>query len=124
MAKLGKKYNIGVHIDGCLGGFVAAFDKEHQKVFNIDTEGITSVSLDHHKFGLAPKGISTIFFKTTELRHCMYYINTEWCGGLYGTPSFCGSRHGFASAGAWYALTRNTKKNYKQNTQEVIAATI
>jgi len=64
MAKLGLKYNIGVHIDGCLGGFVAAFDKEHQKTFNIDTKGITSVSLDHHKFGLAPKGISTVFFKT------------------------------------------------------------
>ena len=64
MAKLGLKYNIGVHIDGCLGGFVAAFDKEHQKIFNIDTKGITSVSLDQHKFGLAPKGVSTIFFKT------------------------------------------------------------
>jgi len=26
MAKIGLKYNIGVHIDGCLGGFIAAFD--------------------------------------------------------------------------------------------------
>ena len=123
LAKLGLKYNIGVHIDGCLGGFVAAFDEEHKKVFNIDTKGITSVSLDQHKFGLAPKGISTIFFKTLELRHCMYYINSEWCGGLYGTPSFNGSRNGFASAGAWYAFTRNTKKTYKTNTQTVIEAT-
>ena len=64
LAKLGLKYDVGVHIDGCLGGFVAAFDKEHQKTFNIDTKGITSISLDHHKFGLAPKGISTVFFKT------------------------------------------------------------
>jgi glutamate/tyrosine decarboxylase-like PLP-dependent enzyme len=29
LAKIGKKYNVGVHIDGCLGGFVAAFDKNH-----------------------------------------------------------------------------------------------
>jgi sphinganine-1-phosphate aldolase len=64
LAKLGKKYSVGVHIDGCLGGFVAVFDKDHQKVFNIDTDGVTSVSLDHHKFALAPKGISAIFFKT------------------------------------------------------------
>lgn len=53
----------------------------------------------------------------------MYYINTEWCGGLYGTPSFCGSRSGFASAGAWYALTQNTKNTYKYNTARVIEAT-
>lgn len=43
----------------------------------------------------------------------MYYINTEWIGGLYATPSFCGSRHGFASSGAWYAMTRITKNGYK-----------
>lgn len=54
----------------------------------------------------------------------MYYINCEWSGGLYGTPSFCGSRHGFASAGAWWAMTRNTKKSYKENTKKVIEATI
>ena len=53
----------------------------------------------------------------------MYYINTEWCGGLYGTPSFCGSRSGFASAGAWYALTQNTKNTNKYNTGKVIEAT-
>jgi glutamate/tyrosine decarboxylase-like PLP-dependent enzyme len=33
-------------------------------MFNIDTDGITSVSLDHHKFGLAAKGVSSVFFKT------------------------------------------------------------
>ena len=43
----------------------------------------------------------------------MYYLHTEWVGGLYGTPSFNGSRHGFASAGAWYAMTRNTQIVYK-----------
>jgi sphinganine-1-phosphate aldolase len=47
-----------------LGGFVAAFNEDHKKIFNIDTDGITSVSLDQHKFGLAPKGVSTVFFKT------------------------------------------------------------
>jgi sphinganine-1-phosphate aldolase len=123
IAKLGVKYNVGVHIDGCLGGFVAGFAKEHQDLFNIDRDGITSVSLDHHKFGLAPKGISNIFFKTQKLRHCMYFLNTEWCGGIYCTPSFTGSRSGFASAGAWFALTQNTKKGYKQNTKELMDAT-
>ncbi len=36
IAKLGKKFNLGVHIDGCLGGFVAAFNEEHKRIFNID----------------------------------------------------------------------------------------
>ncbi len=53
-----------MHIDGCLGGFVAGFSNDHAANFSLDLEGVTSISLDQHKFGLAPKGISTIFFKT------------------------------------------------------------
>lgn len=117
MAKIGLKYNIGVHIDGCLGGFVVGFDKQHKETFNIDRAGITSVSIDHHKFGLAPKGVSSVFFKSKELRHSMYYIDTDWIGGIYCTPSFPGSRSGFSVAGAWYALTHITRKVYKQNAQ-------
>ena len=29
IAKLAKKYKVGFHIDGCLGGLVAGFLKEH-----------------------------------------------------------------------------------------------
>jgi sphinganine-1-phosphate aldolase len=64
IAALAKKHNIAFHIDGCLGGFVAGFLKEHEGKFTLDIEGATSISLDHHKFALAPKGVSTLFFKT------------------------------------------------------------
>jgi sphinganine-1-phosphate aldolase len=43
----------------------------------------------------------------------MYYVNTDWIGGVYATPSFPGSRSGFASAGAWYALTYLGKNVYE-----------
>jgi sphinganine-1-phosphate aldolase len=43
----------------------------------------------------------------------MYYINSDWIGGLYATPSFPGSRSGFGSAGAWYSMINVTKKGYK-----------
>lgn len=89
----------------------------------MDVEGVTSVSLDHHKFGLAPKGISTVFFKSKELRHSMYFIYTDWVGGIYATPSFPGSRSGFASAGAWYALTHVGRKQYVDNSLRIVEAT-
>lgn len=115
IAFLAKKYKIPLHLDGCLGGFVAAFLPEHKNKFSLDIDGITSISLDHHKYALAPKGVATLFFKTAELRQQMYFFYTEWSGGIYGTPSFVGSRSGFASAGAWYCLTHVTKNVYKEN---------
>jgi sphinganine-1-phosphate aldolase len=30
IARLAKKYKVGFHIDGCLGGFVAGFLKKHE----------------------------------------------------------------------------------------------
>ena len=123
MAKLALKYKIGFHVDACLGGLVAAFLKEHEGKLSADIEGVTSISLDHHKYGLAPKGVSTVFTKTRELRHHMYFVYPDWIGGLYGTPSFVGSRPGFASAGAWYALTHIGKKQYTENALEISGAT-
>lgn len=112
IAKLAVKYKVGFHIDGCLGGLVAGFLEDHKANFSMEIEGVTSMSLDHHKYGLAPKGVATLFFKTNELRHHMYFVYCDWLGGLYGTPSFAGSRPGFASAGAWYALTHYGRKQY------------
>ncbi len=97
--------------------------KEHEGKFSLDIEGVTSISLDHHKFALAPKGISTLFFKNKEMRQQMYFIYTDWVGGIYATPSFPGSRSGFASAGAWYALTHVGKKQYVENSMRVVEAT-
>ena len=123
IAKLAVKHKIGFHLDGCLGGMLAVFLKEHENKFSADIEGVTSISLDHHKYGLAPKGAATVFFKTRELRHKMYFVYSEWCGGLFVTPSFAGSRSGFASAGAWYALTHVGRKQYTQNAIDISETT-
>lgn len=120
IALIAKKHKIGFHIDGCLGGFVAGFLKDHEDKFTLDIDGVTSISLDHHKFALAPKGISSLFFKNNELRHQMYYVYVDWVGAIYATPSFPGSRSGFASAGAWYSLTHIGRRQFVENAKRVV----
>lgn len=49
---LGAKYNIPVHVDACLGGFVIAFmEKAGYKLppFDFRVKGVTSISADTHK---------------------------------------------------------------------------
>ena len=112
-----KRTNVGGHIYGCLGGFFGVFHNDFQDLFSLDREGVTSISLDHHKFGLAPKGVSAIFYKEASLRQSQYYVNMDWKGGLYGTVTFPGSRSGFASAAAWFSLTQITMKGFKNNSK-------
>lgn len=36
--------------------------------FDFRVDGVTSISCDHHKYGLAPKGISLCMFSNNEIR--------------------------------------------------------
>lgn len=52
IAALGLKYNIPVHVDACLGGFVIAFMEEagfEIPLFDFRVKGVTSISADTHK---------------------------------------------------------------------------
>lgn len=66
------KYKINLHVDACLGGYVIPFAKDHGikiESFDFTVPGVTSISADNHKYGLAPKGSSVLLYKTRELRH-------------------------------------------------------
>lgn len=52
IAKLGLKYNIPVHVDACLGGFVVVFMRNAGftlRPFDFAVNGVTSISADPHK---------------------------------------------------------------------------
>ena len=52
-------YGIGLHVDCCLGGFVLPFAKKlgyDIPEFDFSVKGVTSMSLDTHKYGYALKG--------------------------------------------------------------------
>ena len=52
IAKLGVRYNIPVHVDSCLGGFLVPFMKKagfDLPAFDFSVKGVTSISADTHK---------------------------------------------------------------------------
>jgi sphinganine-1-phosphate aldolase len=52
IAALGRKYNIPVHVDACLGGFLILFMKRagyNVAPFDFSVDGVTSISADTHK---------------------------------------------------------------------------
>lgn len=109
-----------MHVDCCLGGFVVAFGKHYGleiPTFDFSLPGVTSISCDHHKYGLAPKGISVCMFRTFELRKCCYTSVSDWPGGFYATPTVSGSKGGAAMAGAWYAMMIHGREGYTEKSK-------
>ena len=86
IAALAFKHKIGFHIDACLGGFLIPFMEKagFPLPFSIDFRipGVTSISVDTHKYGFAPKGSSVILYRNQDLRKYQYFVQTEWPGIL------------------------------------------
>ena len=82
--------------------------------FDFELPGVTSISVDTHKYGYASKGTSVILYRNHELRRFQYYTTSEWPGGLYFSPTFAGSRAGAPSAQCWAAMVSLGEKGYRQ----------
>ncbi|XP_042518521.1 sphingosine-1-phosphate lyase-like [Macadamia integrifolia] len=90
--------------------------------FDFSVKGVTSISVDVHKYGLAPKGTSIVLYRNHELRKHQFVAVTEWTGGLYVSPSIAGSRPGGLIAGAWAAMVSLGQEGYLENTREIMEA--
>ena len=88
---------IGLHVDGCLGGFLLPFGRElgyDIAAFDFSVPGVTTISADTHKYGYALKGTSVLAFADQSLRNSQYFYLTDWSGGKYCSPGMDGSRSG------------------------------
>lgn len=107
LAKLAQRRNVGLHVDNCLGGFLTSYLQKAglmNKRFDFSVEGVTTMSIDVHKYGFASKGVSVVCFRDPALRQLTYVPSVDGCEGLYVTPTLQGSRPGGVVAQAWGTL--------------------
>ncbi|CAG9463387.1 unnamed protein product [Pedinophyceae sp. YPF-701] len=113
------------HVDACLGGFVLPFlraDGEDIPPFDFSLPGVTSMSVDTHKFGMAHKGTSVVLYRGRWLRRGQYTAITDWPGGLYISPGMPGSRPGALVATAWAAMVHEGAEGYRRAAKDVTHA--
>jgi hypothetical protein len=62
LSDIAQEFDIGLHVDACLGGFILPFMVD-PPVFDFRNKGVTSISADTHKYGFASKGTSVVVFR-------------------------------------------------------------
>ncbi len=115
MAQLAWERGVGFHTDACLGGFVIPWAEAlgyPVPVIDFRLPGVTSISVDTHKYGYAAKGTSVILYRHPRLRRYQYFTATDWPGGLYASPTMTGSRPGALVAIAWAVMVKIGRKGY------------
>jgi len=115
LSDLAVEHGIGLHVDGCLGGFILPWGQElgyDIPVFDFRLPGVTSISADTHKYGYGLKGTSVLSYRTKELRSHQYFTSTEWTGGKYLSPGLAGSRSGGLIAATWASMISLGREGY------------
>ncbi|XP_013103384.1 sphingosine-1-phosphate lyase [Stomoxys calcitrans] len=126
IAAMGLKYDIPVHVDACLGSFVVALARNagySVKPFNFKVKGVTSISADTHKYGLAPKGSSLVLYSDVKYLNHQYTVTTDWPGGVYGSPTVNGSRAGGVIATCWATMMHFGYNGYLETTKSILDTT-
>jgi sphinganine-1-phosphate aldolase len=117
MGKLALEHGIGLHVDGCLGGFILPFGEQlgyDIPAFDFRVPGVTTISADTHKYGYALKGTSTLLFRDRALRDAQYFFFPGWTGGKYASPGIEGSRSEGMLASTWAAMVSLGRDGYQR----------
>ncbi|KAI9812397.1 MAG: hypothetical protein M1832_000432 [Thelocarpon impressellum] len=125
LSKLAIRRRLPLHVDCCLGSFLIPFLERagfESTPFDFRLGGVTSISCDTHKYGFAPKGNSTVLYRSRELRTYQYFISPDWSGGVYASPSIAGSRPGALIAGCWASLMGQGEAGYIEACRRIVGA--
>ena len=89
LAVIAETRNVWLHVDACVGGMLAPFGKELGREiveFDFLVPGVSSVSVDFHKYGYSAKGVSGLFFRERSLAEHQTFTFDDWAAGYYRSP--------------------------------------
>lgn len=122
LAQVAKSRGVPLHVDACLGGFLTPFAKEagyELPPCDFSVDGVTSISMDTHKYGQTPKGTSVLLFHPScKATPTQTYL--DWVGGMYVTDSMDGSRSGADIATTWTAMAMKGRDSYVADTKAIL----
>ena len=118
IATLAEQRGLWMHVDACVGGFLAPFVRDigyDIPDFDFAIPGVTSISADLHKYGMAAWGASLMLLRRQELKDKYQVFSfSDWERGGYVQPTAQGARPGGAVAAAWAVMNYLGMDGYRR----------
>ena len=127
IATIASERGIPCHVDACMGGVTLPFLErlgEPIAPWDFRVPGVTSISVDLHKFGYTAKGASVLIHRSKKLRAYQTFVTDNWLGGLYGSSGIMGTKSGGAMAAAWAVMQHLGEDGYLELTRKARVATL
>ena len=112
------------HVDACIGGWYLGHLRLAQGLpepvpFDLSVPGVTSLSVDLHKYGYTPKGASVLLFRDAELRRHGWFAHASWPGYPVVNATLQGTKPAGPLAAAWAVLSRIGTGGYVELSRRV-----
>jgi sphinganine-1-phosphate aldolase len=107
LGQVALKHNILFHVDGCIGAFMLPYFKRlgaDVPDFDFSVPGVTSMSMDWHKYAYCPKGSSVVLYKNKDIRKYQLYACADWTGYTIINNTIQSSKSGGPMAATWAVL--------------------
>ena len=121
---MAQRREIWLHVDACVGGYLAPFVKMIGRdipTFDFSVPAVHSMSADLHKFGFCPKPASTVFYRTPELAKFQYFDANIWPNGRFLTSTLVGTRPAGGVAAAWAVFQFLGLQGYQRVARDLMA---
>ncbi len=126
IGKLAAERGVLFHVDGCIGGFILPFFQrlgEPVPAFDFSVPGVTSMSMDWHKYAYCPKGASVVLYRNKALRRHQLFACADWTGYTMVNPTMLSAKSGGPLAAAWAVINYVGDDGYMAFARRTLAAT-
>lgn len=125
IAAVAAERDIRCHVDACIGGWVLPYFARlgvDVPPFDFGVDGVTSISVDLHKYAYCPKGTSVLLHRDAEHRRSQYFASAAWPGYTMLNSTMQSTRSGGPIAAAWAVLRHVGDDGYLDLARRTLAA--
>jgi glutamate/tyrosine decarboxylase-like PLP-dependent enzyme len=125
LGQIALEHDLLLHVDACMGGFLLPYFRRLGAPvadFDLSVPGVTSISMDFHKYAFAAKGASVVLYRDKELRRHQIYTCAQWTGYTVVNPTILSSKSAGPLAAAWAVLHFIGDDGYLEIARQVMDA--
>ena len=126
LSEIAEANNIHLHIDASFGGFVIPFLRElgyTVEAFDFRLAGVSSITIDPHKMGMAPVPAGAILFRDPDMLESINTVAGYLAGGEASKVTLLGTRPGAAAIVVWSMLNLLGMQGYRRIVKRCMSLT-
>ena len=126
LGALADERGLWLHVDACVGGWLLPWFRrlgEPVPPFDFGVRGVSSMSMDLHKYAFCPKGASIVAYRDKALRFYQHFACSGWAGYTMINPTVQSSKSVGPMAAAWAVLHHLGDAGYEAIAAETLEGT-